>query len=132
MKIPKEAKRTARHLLRATTRTGRLDLEYARKVVQILAEKKPRHYMAILSSYQRMLRNEVDQRHAVIESSTPLSSAEQTSVLAELQKKCGSDVTCDFRVNPELLGGMRVKLGSNVWDGSLKNRIASLRDSLTA
>ena len=56
----------------------------------------------------------------------PLESATQASVTADLKSKYGDDLTFEFAINPELVGGMRVKVGSDVWDGSVKNRIERL------
>jgi F-type H+-transporting ATPase subunit delta len=132
MKIPKDAARTARQLIRATLRDGKIDGTFAKNAVTKLATDKPRNYLAILSSYQRLLRLEVLKRHAVVESAAELSAAERNTVLSELHKKYGTDITSEFKVTPELLGGMRVKIGSSVWDGSVKARIDALKNNLGA
>jgi len=132
VKIPKEALRTARQLLRATTRSGKVDEGFARAAVTKILTDKPRHYLALLTAYQRMLRLEVEQRHAVVESAQQLDEQEQQSVLTELRKKYGEDITAEYNTNAELLGGIRVKLGSTVWDGTVKSRLTALRDALTA
>lgn len=132
MKIPKDAARTARQLIRATVRSGKIDAAFAKAAVTKLATEKPRNYLAILTSYQRLLRLEVMQRHAVIESAAALSDSESKKVLGELQGQYGQDITSEFKVSPDLLGGMRVRLGSQVWDGSLKARLDALREALGA
>jgi F-type H+-transporting ATPase subunit delta len=50
--------------------------------------------------------------------------------VANLKKKYGSDLTTDFVVNPQLLGGMRIRVGSDVWDGSVRNRLERLQQQL--
>ena len=40
------------------------------------------------------------------------------------------DITTDYRVTPDLIGGLRITLGSNVWDGSVKARLNALRTAL--
>lgn len=130
MKIPKEALRTARQLIRATVREGHINGTFARAIVQKLSTEKPRYYLATLSAYQRLLRLEVAQRHAIVESAQPLSDSDQSNVVHELKSKYGQDITAEFKLNPELISGMRVKLGSNVWDGTVKSRIDALREKL--
>jgi F-type H+-transporting ATPase subunit delta len=132
MKIPKESLRTARQLIRATVRGGVVSGDFARAVVQKLSVEKPRNFLATLSAYQRLLRLEVAQRHAVVESAQELSGDDQQKVLGELKNKYGQDITAEFKVNADLIGGMRVKLGSNVWDGSVKSRIDALREKVLA
>ena len=48
----------------------------------------------------------------------------------DLRRRYGNDLTAEFKVNPELLGGMRVKVGSDVWDGSVKARLTELKNRL--
>ncbi len=132
MKVSKDALRTARQFMRLTLRNGTVDLAAAKTIVEKVIADKPRNYLGILTSYQRLLRLEMEKRHAVVESAQGLSETEQATITADLQLRHGSDVTTEFRTNPELLGGIRVKLGSTVWDGSVKSRLESLRDKVLA
>lgn len=132
MKIRKEALRTARQLIRLTLRDGRVNEDTAREVVAKITAEKPRHYLGILSGYQRMLRLEVEKRHAIVESAVELDEAGRKAILDELQKKHGADITADYKTNPALLGGLRVTLGSTVWDGSVKSRLDQFRDAVLA
>ena len=88
--------------------------------------------MQILEAFQRMLRLELDKRHAVIESAVTLDDATRSRMLSELTAKFGPDLTSEFRVNPELLGGSRIKVGSTIWDGSVRSRLDALRQSFGA
>lgn len=132
MKITKEARRTSRQLFRACMVNGKLDESSVRKVVSTVAGSKPRGYIGILDAFARLVANEVDRQRAAVESASALSPATQTELQASLSKKYGRPLTLDFSVNPELLGGIRVKVGSDVWDGSVKARLKALSDSLAA
>jgi len=129
MKISKEARRTARQLIRSTMRDGKVNEDTARKIVAKLIAVKPRHYLGILSAYQRLLRLEVAKRHAVVESAVELDGNERRSIASKLKKRHG-EITSEFKTSPELIGGLRISLGSIVWDGSLKARLESLRTAL--
>src|SRR5687768_3994869 len=59
MKISKEARRTARQLIRYTLRDGKVNEDTARRIVAKLIAEKPRHYAGILNAYSRLLRLEV-------------------------------------------------------------------------
>ncbi len=50
--------------------------------------------------------------------------------MADLQKRYGQDLTTEFSVNPALLGGMRIRVGSDVWDSSVRNRLERLQQKL--
>jgi len=50
--------------------------------------------------------------------------------VTDLKAKYGSDLATDFKINPDLLGGLRIKIGSDVWDGSVRNRLTRLGEEL--
>lgn len=132
MKISKEARRTARQLIRLTVRDGKVNEDTARQIAAKLMAEKPRHYLGILSAWNRLLRLEVEKRHAIVESAVELSDAERKSILSKLKKRHGADVSTEFRVSPGLIGGLRIALGSTVWDGSIRTRLDNFRDALQA
>ena len=132
MKISKEARRTSRQLFRACMVEGKLDESRVRTVVNGVASSKPRGYIGMLDAFSRLVANEVSRQRALVESASALSPATQSELQASLSKKYGRQLTLDFSVNPELLGGIRVKVGSDVWDGSVKARLEGLAASLAA
>jgi F-type H+-transporting ATPase subunit delta len=109
---------------------NRIDRAKVSSLVQSILTEKPRHYLGGLEAFQRLLRLELDKRHATIESAAPLSEQTSSAVLNNLKQKFGDDLTTEFRVNPELIGGMRIKVGSDVWDGSVRERLARLQEQL--
>ena len=131
MKVSKIALRTARQLLNATVVNGAIDSERAKAFVKKVGEKKPRGYLQVLTAYETLVRLELDKRHATVESASELGADLQSSVMADLRKKYGKDLTFDFQTNPDLLGGMRVKVGSDVWDGSVRARLQQLEDTFS-
>ena len=132
MKITKEARRTSRQLFRACIADGKMDESRVRTVVSTVAKNKPRGYIGILDAFARLVANEVDRQLAGVESATALTPATQSELQTSLSKKYGRPLTLKFSVNPELLGGIRVKVGSDVWDGSVKARLKALSESLSA
>lgn len=132
MKISKEARRSSRQLFRACMVDGKLDESRVRTVVSGVASSKPRGYIGMLDAFARLVANEVSRQRALVESASALTPAIQSELQASLSKKYGRQLTLDFSVNPELLGGIRVKVGSDVWDGSVKARLEGLAASLAA
>lgn len=130
MKINKEIRQRSRALLRESFTDGQLDRGLVAARVDSLVAERPRHYLAVLEHYKRLLRLEVEKRHARIESATQLSPQVSSNVASNLKTKYGNDLTTEFVVKPELLGGMRVRVGSNVWDGTVRNRLQRLQQQL--
>ena len=130
MKINKEIRQLSRGLLRASFTDGQLDQGKIGSLVQSLIAKKPRHYLAVLENYKRLLRLELEKRHAMIESANELTPEVSEKIISNLKRKYGDDLTTEFAVNPTLLGGMRVRVGSDVWDGTVRNRLERLATQL--
>ena len=130
MKINKETRQLSKALLRASFTDGQLDRGRISALVASLIEKKPRNYVRVLDAYKRLVRLEVEKRSATIETASELSPDVRTEVLANLRRKYGIDLATRFIVNPELLGGMRIRVGSDVWDSSVRNRLARLQQQL--
>ena len=130
MKINKETRQLSRGLLRASFTDGQLDMGRISALVKSLVEKKPRNYIKVLESFQRLLRLELEKRSATIESASELSPWISTKLVANLKRKYGNELTTEFVVNPNLIGGMRIRVGSDVWDGSVRNRLQRLQQQL--
>jgi F-type H+-transporting ATPase subunit delta len=130
MKINKETRQLSKELLRASFTDGRLDNGRIASLVISLIKKKPRNYIKVLESYKRLLRLEVEKRSATIETATELAPELSTQIVANLKRKYGSDLAARFVVNKELLGGMRIRVGSDVWDSSVRNRLHRLQQQL--
>lgn len=128
MRTGKEAAKMAQKLFAASVVDGRVNPDTVRIIVNKLAEKKPRGYLTLIKAYWRRIRLEIEKSQAVVESATELEPAVKASVLADLKKKYGDQVEAEFALNPELLGGMKIRVGSDVWDGSVKNRLERLAD----
>jgi F-type H+-transporting ATPase subunit delta len=130
MKINKETRQLSKGLLRASFTDGRLDSGRISSLIKSLIEKKPRHYIQVIEAYQRLLRLEVEKRTATIETASELSPEAGEEIVANLKRKYGGDLTARFVVTPELLGGMRIRVGSDVWDSSVRNRLHRLQQQL--
>ena len=126
MKISKIAAATARRLYGLCQVNGQLDDSKLRDLVSKLIAAKPRDYQAILASIQRLVRLEEARRAVVVESATALSDAERQQIVAGLAKEYGANLTIEYKIKPELVGGLRIKVGDNVLDGSVQGRIDRL------
>jgi len=130
MKINKEVRQTSREMLRASFTDGQLDRGKISSFTQSLIEKRPRHFLDIVQYYKRLLRLEIDKRHAKIESATQLAPEAAKNITERLKKKYGGDLTTEFIVDPALLGGVRIRVGSDVWDGTVRSRLQRLEQEL--
>jgi F-type H+-transporting ATPase subunit delta len=132
VKISKDARKLAKELFRLSFSNGKLDRAKMEAIVSKISQSKPRYYIDILKEYQRLARLEVQKRHAVIESATPLDYRLAEQLERDLRVKYGSDLTTELKVTPDVIGGMRIKLGSNVWDSTVRGRLDRLKTQLAS
>src|SRR5712691_6925657 len=122
MKISKRARRDAKQVFRSCVLNGLLDDDRVRQTVQQIIAQKPRAYLAILSHFQRLVKLDVARRTAKVESPVPLPEPMQSSVRSNLARKYGPRLNVTFAESAALIGGLRVQVGSDVYDGSVRGR----------
>jgi F-type H+-transporting ATPase subunit delta len=129
MKGNKQSRRGAKQLFKRCQVEGQLAEERVRQAVTLVIEKKPRGYFGILQELQRLVKLDVSSRSARVESAVVLTEAQQQNIRESLGRLKGGEVTVEFAENADLIGGMRVKIGDDVFDGSVKTRLATLSES---
>lgn len=126
MKISKATATYARRLFRLCMSDGRLDEERLRQLLRRVSDAKPRDFVGILFAIKRLLHLELERRRVVVESAAELDSSSRQRVADGLTAKYGEGLSFEYLINPDLLGGLRVRVGDDVWDGSVKGRIDRL------
>ncbi len=129
MKTNKQTKREAKRLFRSCLVNGLLDEGRTRQVVQRIIDGKRRGGLALLSQFQRLVKLDCARYTAEVESAMPLPPDLRTSIQAGLVRVYGPGISASFAQNPGLIGGMRIKVGSDVYDGSVRARLAALEES---
>ncbi len=129
MKLTKQARRDAKQLFRGCLVNGLLDENRVRQTVSAVIARKPRGFLAILSHFQRLVKLDLERRTARVDSAEVVSDSLKTSVTANLAQRYGPGLTVTFGVNPALIGGLRVQVGSDVFDGSVRARLSELEAS---
>ena len=106
-----------------------LDENRVRRAFALALEKKPRGCIGILSRLQRLVEMDREQHTARVESATPLSDDLQADVANRIREIYGAGVDISFSQNPALIGGLRIQIGSDLYDGSVKTRLEKLEQS---
>ena len=105
---------------------GSLDERRARHVVEC-AVASPRHRdRAILPHFLRLLRQDRARHSAHVESAVGLDLDLRTEIGERLVHQYGEAVATTYDVVPSLIGGVRVTVGSDVYDGSVRGRLDAL------
>ena len=129
MKVSREAASIARRAFRMCMEGDRLSDSKLRDVIRKIGTDKPRGWAGILHELKKLVRLELEKRQVRVESAAGLTDEEMNRVKGELTKQYGEGLEFEFLVNPDLLGGMRIRVGNDVWDGSVKTRLERLNNS---
>ena len=84
----------------------------------------------ILSDFQRLVRLDLGRHTARVESATPLAGPLRGAIEANLAGRYGSHLTTVFHDDPGLIGGVRIRVGSDVFDGTIRRRLDGLAGRL--
>jgi F-type H+-transporting ATPase subunit delta len=130
MKSSRKIRRTARRLFRLCLVDGRVDEARARRVAHRLATSGRGGSIPVLWDFVRLLRLDQNRHTALVESAEVLPDDIREDVTARLAGQYGTGLTTTFAVNPALVGGMTIRVGSDVYDGSVRGRLAALEARL--
>ena len=130
MKISKQSRRDAKALFGACRVDGLLDEGKVRQTVTAVIERRPRGFAATLAHFQRLVKLDLDRRSARVENAVETSPALMEAIKTNLTRRYGPGLDVTFWVRPELIGGLRIKVGSDVFDGSVAARLAALETTL--
>ena len=128
MKTNRQAQREAKRLFRLCVVDNRLAEDRVRQVVQqVIAAERPGG-LKVLSRFQRLVRLNREAHSAKVESSSPLSADVRTQIESELARMYGRGLLMSYADNPTLVGGVRITVGSDVYDGSIKGRLMAMSE----
>ncbi|MEM1157675.1 MAG: F0F1 ATP synthase subunit delta [Verrucomicrobiota bacterium] len=128
MKISREARNTAKKLCDiCRSPKGGVDESKVRQVISYVEKSKARNAVGILTHLHKLISLEIEENSALVESPVALSAAEKKSIKSKLTGIFGESTSIEFSERTELLGGIRIRKGSSVWDGSILGRLNELQ-----
>lgn len=90
------------------------------------------HVAEVIAAYRRLLKEQLGIRPAEIVTARELSADERAKLVAEVATLAGAKIDASFKLDPTILGGTVVRIGSTVYDGSVRGRLERLKESLIA
>jgi len=126
MKTKRQAQREASKLFRLCQVDGSLDEGRVRRIVQRIIDAGRPGSLPVLSRFQRLVKLDRARHTALVESAAPLPADVRAQIESSLTRLYGRGIAMSFAENPALLGGVRIKLGSDVYDGSVQGGLAAL------
>ncbi len=130
IRTSQQIQRQAKRLFRLCVVNGELDEARVRQVVRTIFDARRRGYLNLLKCFKRLMRLDVLQRTADVQSAVPLPADVKAQVQDKLRRTYGATLATRFADNPALIGGMRIRVASDVYDGSVQFRLATLEKKL--
>ncbi len=129
MKITKSARNAGKQLYRLCLVDGLLDEGRVRDVVQRVIATSQRNVPAILQHFLRLVQLDYARHTAIVQSATPLTAGVQEVIQAGVTRHYGPGIAMVFAQRPELIGGLRLQVGCDVIDGTVRAKLEALKNS---
>lgn len=126
MRADKKTKALAKQLFKLSLVNGAVSAEQVEGVLGYIEKNVPRGQLALLQLYQRAIAAELAKSNAVVEHAGPVSDATLKSIEAAMTRKYSRVVTATAKPNPKLLAGLRVRVGSDVYESTVAGQLAAL------
>ena len=129
MSASKQIRATARTLLKLSLENGQLSEAKVADVLAWFEQKPPAHCAATLREYHRLALREYNRSRARVEFAGALPSDALPSIVAQLSSIYGRPVSAITRENPDLIAGVRISIGDDVYERSIAIELESLASS---
>jgi F-type H+-transporting ATPase subunit delta len=104
-----------------------------RNFVFVVIDHRRTHILGDMAeAFETALDERMGVVRAEVKSAAPLTERQQADLQQELSRVAGKQVRCEFSIDPELIGGVVARIGSTVYDGSVRSQIETLRGRLVA
>ncbi|HMA44367.1 MAG TPA: ATP synthase F1 subunit delta [Gemmatimonadales bacterium] len=123
---PRVAKAVKAHILAAALE-GEAPVQFVRFLQAVVRRGRQGLLGEIAQEYQGLVDLKENRVHAGVTLATPADDALQRRIVERLGQVLGKEVRAHFRPDPRILGGVVVRVGDRVYDGSLKRRLNLLR-----
>ena len=126
MAADKQTKLLAKQLFKLSVVNGVVSPEQVAGVLGWVEKTSPRRPVALLKAYHHRIAIELAKSRAEVEHAGPVSDATLKQIEAAMTKRYARVVTASAKPNPKLLAGLRVRVGSDVYESSVANQLAKL------
>jgi len=128
MKISRQSKRAAKERFNACMENGLLSEDRVRKTVSELLDTKPKGYYPTLAHLIRLVRLETLRKTVTVTTAEAIDEGTKQSLTERLNNKFGVGLIYVYQTDPSVIAGMRVQIGSDVFDGTVKGRLNRLQE----
>ncbi len=126
MRASKQSDVFARQLFRISLDAGQVSAERVAGVLAHLARQPPRQPLAVLRRYHRLIAGQLARNRALVEHGGPVDDGLLRTIETAFTRKYQRPVAAVARPNPDLIAGLRVRVGDDVYEASVANQLSTL------
>lgn len=126
MAVKKQAQQLARQLFKLSFENGSISAERVAGVLAYVEKTKPAQTVAVLKAYERLVAAEIARSQAIVEHAGPIQPDAVNAIGALFSKKYGRPVAASAKSAPDLIAGLRVRIGDDVYENSVAARLGEL------
>ena len=126
MAVDKQTKLLAKQLFKLSVVNGVVSPEQVAGVLGWVEKTSPRRPVALLKAYHHRIALELAKSRAEVEHAGPVADATLKSIEAAMTKKYGRTIAATSKPNAQLLAGLRIRVGSDVYESSVAGQLAAL------
>lgn len=126
MRADKKTKLLAKQLFKLSVVNGAASAEQVEGVLGYIEKHQPRHVLTLLKLYHHYIAAELAKSQAIVEHAGPVNDGVLAQIAAAMTKKYSRPVTATARPNPKLIAGLRVRVGSDVFESTVAGQLANL------
>ncbi len=115
-------------ILQEVVRVYRVPAEIERFLVLLIERRRIQYLEEIVAMYQALLDEELSIARGEVVAAYPLSEAEKSELEESLKELLKKQVYLEVRVDPEIIGGIKVKIGDYIWDGTVKSQLEKFKE----
>jgi F-type H+-transporting ATPase subunit delta len=105
--------------------------EQIRNLASLLASKNHVHLLPqVIAEFDQYAQRVQTRQRATITSAVPLTAAEQSALETKLRAQFGAELTFEYTLDAQILGGVIARIGDKVIDGSVAGKLAELKEIL--
>ena len=128
MAADKQTRDFAKKLVELSMNNGEVSASNVKEVLHALSDQSPRKLKALLACYQKLIEREIAKYTAQVEHAGPISQDALDSIKSLLEENSGRKISIQTRENPDLLAGIRISLGDDVYEDSAAFRLRPLAE----
>lgn len=130
MRGDKKTKQLAKQLFKLSLVNGSVSPEQVTGVLGYIEKTAPRQALVLLRLYQQAIVTELAKSNAQVEHAGPIAATTLAQIAAALTKKYSRPVTATAKPNARLLAGLRVRIGSDVYESTVAGQLTQLASAV--